>query len=333
MPIQMGLCSSHAPGLFQFTVRGWEATHHRLHTSRNAVVSPELWQETPEVLEGYIRRIKHNWATMKAQLTAFNPDVLVAVIGDQREWFDGSNIPNILVYNGPDTWGVHNTGQFDEDPIPDTGEDPRFRLSIKVDRELSQMILEGLLKEGFDVAWSSVNNPQSQPKRGVPHGMCNPAPHLMPRPDLPVVLVFVNVDDGPPVQINGERAYQLGQAIARICEKSDKRIAIYGSGGMSHDPRGPRSGWVDEPLDQWFLDQLSTGQLQNLKSMFSFRSENFRSGTGELRCWIVVAGAMDYVKPGHKAVVVDYLPARKVTTGCGWVYYPPVEAPALAGAR
>jgi hypothetical protein len=34
---------------------------------------------------------------------------------------------------------------------------------------------------------------------------------------------------------------------------------------------------------------------------------------------------MDYMKPGHKAEWTDYIPARKVTTGSGWVYYPPIS--------
>ena len=59
--------------------------------------------------------------------------------------------------------------------------------------------------------------------------------------------------------------------------------------------------------------------------MFSFRSENFEGGTGELRTWITVAGAMDYMKHGHKATLVEYIAARKAQTGCGWVYWPEVK--------
>ena len=329
MPILMGLSSSHAPGLFQFHPEGWERVHEMLHTNRGAVLSPETLQETPEVLEERIVRIKHSWETFHDQLAAFKPDAFIAVIGDQREWFDSSNIPNIMVYNGPDQWGVRPSS-FTPGTPPVSRDDPSLRFPVHIDRELSGAIAEGLVKEGFDAAQSSKMNPMSQPARGVPHGFSSPAPHMLPDMDLPVVLVYVNVDDGPPAILSGERCYELGQAIARICEKSGKRIAIYGSGGMSHNPGGPRASWVDEPLDHWFLDQLTTGQSTNLKSMFSFNSENFIGGTGELRCWITVAGAMDYVKPGHKAVKVDYIPARKTTTGCGWVYWPPIDVPAGA---
>jgi aromatic ring-opening dioxygenase catalytic subunit (LigB family) len=327
MPIQMGLCSSHAPGLFAFTAKGWELVHQRLHVARGAVLSREIAEETPEVLESYSARNKRNWETMHQVLTDFKPDALIAVIGDQREWFDASNIPNICVYDGPDMWTVHTTGSLDEEPPAIPTDDPRFHYQVHVDQELSHSIADGLLKEGFDIAVSSKMNPLSQPKRGVPHGLGNTAFNIFPSLDLPVVLIFVNVDDGPPAILNGERCYELGQAIARICESSGKRIAIYGSGGMSHDPGGPRASWIDQPLDLWFMDQLTGGTMNNLKSMFSFPSENFKGGTGELRCWVTVAGAIDYVSPGHKAHMVDYFAAHKTTTGSGWAYWPAVEAP------
>ncbi len=327
MPIQLGLASSHAPSLFYNTYAGWEKTYQRMKINHPQPHETEAI-ETEEEIERRIPRIQQNFAALKEQLVSYNPDTLIVVMGDQREWFDGSNIPNIAIYVGDDVWGVHNTGAADEDPPANPNEDhERFRLEVKTDKELSQYLLNGLVAKGFDVAIMNKMNPQSNPKRGVPHGWMNPMPHIIPRPDLPVVLVWVNVDDGPPAILDGQRTLELGRAIAELCEQSDKRIAIYGSGGMSHNPGGPRAGWVDEPLDNWFLDQLTGGTMDNLKAMFSFRSENLVGGTGELHCWIAVAGAIDYVKPGHKAVKVDYMPARKVTTGCGWAYWPPVEAP------
>ena len=94
-----------------------------------------------------------------------------------------------------------------------------------------------------------------------------------------------------------------------------------------HNPGGPRSGWVDEPLDNWFMDQITDGWPDNLEALFSFPSENVVGGTGELRCWMVVASAMDQVKAGHKAIKVDYIATRKQINGSGWVYWPQVKEP------
>ena len=330
MSIQMAAASSHAPSLFFSTYGGWQRTHERLN--KDHPQPPETELENEELLGTRIPRIWSNWAKMKEAYTAFKPDVIIAVLGDQREWFDGGNIPNLLVYTGPDTWTTHNTGLMDEDPPPDRF-DEQFRYPMKTDQDLAKTVLESLLIQGFDASYTNDMQPQKQPLRGVPHGVGNVMPHTHPDLEVPVVPIFVNVDDGPPVIMNGDRCVDLGHAIAKATLKSDKRILITGSGGMSHDPGGTRSGWVDEPQDEWFLRQLHEGNAEALRSMFSFRSELFRGGGGELRTWIVAAAAMDFMKPGHKAEWSDYFPARKVTTGSGWVYYPSISNEEAAARR
>jgi len=326
----MAAASSHAPSLFYNTYAGWERMHHRLNDGHTQ--PPETALEDEAHVEMRMAQIKANFARLKAEFAKFKPDVVLTVLGDQREMWDGSNIANLLVYTGPDTYTVHNTGQLDEDPPLDPYSET-FRYPVHIDRNLAKTILNGLLTAGFDAAFTTDLQPQSQPRRGLPHGVGNIMPHTHPDLAVPIVPVIMNVDDGPPAIMNGERCIELGRALAKICETSDKRILITGSGGMSHDPRGLRSGWVDEPQDNWFLDQMKAGNVEALSSMFSFRSELFRGGGGELRTWIVAAAAMDYMKPGHKTAWSDYFPMRKVTTGCGWVYYPPITEADVAARR
>ena len=56
-------------------------------------------------------------------------------------------------------------------------------------------------------------------------------------------------------------------------------------------------------------------------------------GPGGGGCWTGVAGAIDQAQAGHNAEWTDHIPARKVTTGSGWVYWPHIEeeAPVQAG--
>ena len=98
-------------------------------------------------------------------------------------------------------------------------------------------------------------------------------------------------------------------------------MSILGSGGLSHDPFGPRNIWVDEPLDHWMLEQLKNGNGQALKDLYYFDSMTVRGGTGETRAWIMVAGAMESL--GARATVVDYLNAPETQTGCGFAYWWP----------
>ena len=117
-----------------------------------------------------------------------------------------------------------------------------------------------------------------------------------------------------------ERCYELGRALARSLRNDPRRIAIYGSGGLSHDPGGPRSGWIDEPLDRWFLDRIAEGDGVAASALYRFDSMTMRGGTGEIRAWITVAGALEEMGCDG-ASVVDYIPANHAVTGLGWAYW------------
>ena len=140
----------------------------------------------------------------------------------------------------------------------------------------------------------------------------------MPRPDLPAVLIFENTYDQP--CLSAQRCYELGSTLARLLRNDPRRIAILGSGGLSHDPGGPRSGWIDETLDRWFLEKITWGDGHATTAMYRFDSMTMRSGTGETRAWITVAGAMEEM--GSRAVVVDYIKAHHAVTGLSWAYWP-----------
>ena len=112
--------------------------------------------------------------------------------------------------------------------------------------------------------------------------------------------------------------------MAHILQDDPRRIAVYGSGGLSHDPGGPRAGWIDEPLDRWFLDQISAGNGRATRAMYGFDSMTMRGGTGEMRAWITVAGAME--AENSRATVVDYIAAHHAVTGCAWAYWPDAAA-------
>ena len=43
-----------------------------------------------------------------------------------------------------------------------------------------------------------------------------------------------------------------------------ERIAVVATGGLSHEPGGPRYFWVDEEFDRWFLDLLKKGDHETL---------------------------------------------------------------------
>ena len=112
----------------------------------------------------------------------------------------------------------------------------------------------------------------------------------------------------------------MGLALARFFENDPRRIAIYGSGGLTHELTGARTCWVDETLDKWVLEQLASGNGEALKAMFSFESDTMLSGTGEVRSWIVATAAME--ASGRRAKIIDYIPSYKAATGIAYAYWP-----------
>ena len=77
------------------------------------------------------------------------------------------------------------------------------------------------------------------------HGIMVPLHFLTPRYDLPVIPVNINCQ-GPPL-IPLQRCYEFGRALRRACDAVPERIAVIGTGGISHWPATPDSGKINEP--------------------------------------------------------------------------------------
>ena len=310
MPIGLGLASSHAPAI-DYRTDQYEPMYQRITVARGIPQPPGAALETPEVIDSYIQRVQSSFNVLEEQLKAYNPELLIMIGGDQTEMFDESNVPNLMMFLGDAAWG-HNTLRGNEPSEEDI-------VHFKVDVPTSKRLLNRLVEEaGFDIAFSEEQVALGTPAKGLPHAWTRPAPYLLTDLNVPVLILYTNTYQPP--SLTAQRCFDLGRAIAREFKNDPRRIAIYGSGGLSHDPGGPRSGWVDEPLDRWFLDKLQTGEAEDVTALYGFDSLTMRGGTGEIRAWIVVAGAMHEMSTC--ATVVDYIPAHHAVCGLGWAYWP-----------
>jgi len=88
---------------------------------------------------------------------------------------------------------------------------------------------------------------------------------------------------------------------------------------------------VDEPLDRSILKAFAEGEPERLSALYTFNSDTFHGGTGEVRNWLVVGGAMG----DTPATVVDYMAIHHVITGVGFAVWQEAEEPAQKrnGAR
>jgi hypothetical protein len=322
----LGLASSHAPGMWRrpedwplfFDRMPPEVRNHLPYTAKVEIESLEIRQD-------YYDRIHKAFATMREQFQAYKPDALIMIGDDQGDMFDDANNPTFSIYTGEEPmWGLEVRSRMSA-PFgtpPSQLKKAYFRNHV----DLSRYLHKGLIKKGFDMANIGRFEPRGNPQRGVSHMLVNLAPEVDPDFEVPVVGIFLN-EYYPPLP-SAERCAQLGEAIAELLSTRPERVAIYASGGLSHFPGEYNVGWIDRSLDHWILERLERNDLDALKHLFTFDSDNMRAGTGEVRAWIAVAAAMK-----RAATVVEYVPAHCTVTGCGFAYWPAVESAAVAAAE
>lgn len=107
-----------------------------------------------------------------------------------------------------------------------------------------------------------------------------------------VVPLLVNVSQYP--QPTAARCYDLGLAIGSAIASfdSDKKIAIFGTGGMSHQLSGSRAGLINRSFDEMFLQAIETDPSQ----LTAMTREQYVQEAGsegiELIMWLVMRGAL-----------------------------------------
>ena len=100
------------------------------------------------------------------------------------------------------------------------------------------------------------------------------------------------------------------------------RIAIVGTGGLSHEPGGPRYFFIDENFDRWFLDKLEQADHEALLAECTLErmEEAGSGGTAELLSWFVTLAFTS-----GPAQVLTYLASHTWRTGTGMVIWPEIR--------
>ncbi|HWG06882.1 MAG TPA: hypothetical protein VG271_17890 [Beijerinckiaceae bacterium] len=306
MPVVLGLASSHTPSMFS-PPELWPKIHKGL--TRDVPQPISLTAETPEVVEQHAQRVKEGFRILRDELESSAIDLFVIVGDDQTEVFNDACIPAIAIFIGESV-----TGSTSISWVGQKHEDNHIRLQGAP--QAARALVKYLIDSDFDPAYVAKLQPLGRPAAGIGHAVSRIARAMgVGDTNMPTIPVFLN-GYHPPLP-SGARCYALGQAMAKFFVNRPERVAIYGSGGLSHCPGGPRAGWVDEPLDRWVLERIENGEGEQLRNLFAFDSDTLRSGTGEIRSWITVAGAFD----GQRGKVVDYIPSVHAVTGLGFAYW------------
>ncbi|MSQ21650.1 MAG: extradiol ring-cleavage dioxygenase [Betaproteobacteria bacterium] len=207
----------------------------------------------------------------RREIAATGAEVLLVVAAEHFANFFMNNMPAFCI-------GMSD--QY-EGPI----EDPHWlriaRTSIPGNADLSRRLI-GEVMQTVDVAYAE--------EWKFDHGIMVPLNFLTPKYDIAVIPANINCQ-GPPLTPLA-RVWAFGEALRRACDAQPDKIALLGTGGISHWPATPDSGKINEAWDRDFLDRL---MRNDRTALLDYRdAETYRdAGQGgfEIRTLIAVAAA------------------------------------------
>jgi len=178
-------------------------------------------------------------------------------------------------------------GVSDEYAIADEGLGPRRIPPLRGHAGLSRHIARSLVQDEFDLSVF-----QDTP---LDHGLHSPLTMMWPSsPDWPgrVVPLVVNVLQQPLPKPS--RCFALGKALRKAIESypEDLKVAMVGTGGLSHQMIGERAGFNDERWDREFLELIDRDPERLARmSIEDFMRLGGNEGA-EVIMWLIMRGAL-----------------------------------------
>jgi gallate dioxygenase len=223
-------------------------------------------------------------------LAAKKPDVLFLIYNDHVTSFFFDHYSHFTLGIGA------------EYPVADEGGGPRALPPIKGHPQLAHHIAACLVADEFDLSYFQ--------NKGLDHGAFSPLSLLWPHePDWPGAIVPLQVGVLQFPTTTARRCYKLGLSLRKAIESypGDLKVAIVGTGGLSHQVQGERAGFNNTPWDHEFLDLLVNDPEQLTKMTIAEYAELGGMEGSEVIMWLIMRGALTAkVKKLHQAY---YLPS------------------------
>ncbi|MFF1252797.1 class III extradiol dioxygenase subunit beta [Pseudarthrobacter sp. NPDC058329] len=226
--------------------------------------------------DAYWKPLFDGYAPARAWMTDHTPDVAIIVYNDHANAIDLAMTPTFAI------------GTADKYTVADEGWGPRQVPVVKGAPELSRHLLGSLIDDGFDMTVCQ--------ELEVDHGLTVPLSVYCPDPGeewpCAVVPLLVNVIQYP--QPTAARCLALGEALGRAIRSfpEDIKVAVFGTGGMSHQLAGARAGLINETFDRMFLKAIETDP----ESLAALSREDYVREAGsegiEMIMWLIMRGAL-----------------------------------------
>jgi hypothetical protein len=258
----------------------------------------------PEVSKPEQRdRLHAGFHELRRRFAATRPDLLVTFVNDHLQNFAYNNLPAFCVGLAP-TYDAPSEGGAKLMRIP--------ARKIRGHPDWALALLEAGLDAGIDFAYSY--EIESWDEISVPLHF------LMPDGDIPIVTVYTNCA-APPLP-TPRRCREVGAFVGQFIRSRPgrERVALLGTGGLSHWVGTPETGRINPDFDQRVLDHVTRGDLEPLIRLTHDEIEREAGNGGqEIRNWIALLGAI----PGWKGEVLAYEPVAEWITGCATVWVHP----------
>lgn len=226
--------------------------------------------------DAYWKPLFDGYAPARAWMADHTPDVAIIVYNDHANAIDLAMTPTFAI------------GTADSYNVADEGWGPRKVPVVKGAPELSRHLLGSLIDDGFDMTVCQ--------ELEVDHGLTVPLSVYCPDPGeewpCAVVPLLVNVIQYP--QPTAARCLALGEALGRAIRSfpEDIKVAVFGTGGMSHQLAGARAGLINETFDRMFLKAIETDP----ESLAALSREDYVREAGsegiEMIMWLIMRGAL-----------------------------------------
>lgn len=229
---------------------------------------------------------------MRLAIEATRPDAIVVIGAEHFANFFMNNMPAFAV----------GMAQHYEGPIEDEAWLGIKRRRISGNRDLSERLIKRV-QQDVDVAYCE--------EWKFDHGIMVPLHFLTPRYDLAVIPANINCQGPPLTPLH--RAHAFGRALREAADAVPERIALVGTGGISHWPATPDSGKINEAWDREFLERWMANRPDRLLAYTD--AETYRDGGQggfEIRTLIAAAAAAE----GSRGEVWFYAPIPIFAVGC-----------------
>ena len=224
------------------------------------------------------------------------PDVAVVFYNDHGLNFFLDKMPTFAVgaaaeyRNADEGWGI-----------------PQLR-PFPGDQELSWHLIDRLVDEEFDVVTCQ--------EMLVDHALTLPMALLWPDQQWPLRIVPVCINTVQFPLPTARRCWKLGDAVGRAIRswKSDARVMVVGTGGLSHQLDGERAGFINRDFDLQFMESLLHDP--QWATQFSIHELVEKTGTQgvELVMWLAARAALGD-GPARKVTSNYHIPISNTAAG------------------